>query len=123
MVMALLPASLSAATTATPYDWSTYGFGPQRSSYDPLETTLGVDNAASLHQLWSFDLGAVTITQPVIASGVTVNGSPTDLVYAGTEHGDLVAVDAATGTEVWRRVDPGPQPLQAVRRRRRLQPG
>src|SRR5207245_2837991 len=76
-------------------DWPQYGFDAERTSYNPLETSLGVGNAGSLHSLWSVDLGDVMIAQPVLTSGVDVGGTLKDLIYIGTEHGDMYALDAS----------------------------
>src|SRR5438874_8091364 len=82
-------------------DWLMYGFNLQRTGENPFESILTPATVAGLHELWSFDLGSVTIMQPVLATGVIVNGSPKDLVYMGAEHGDLYAIDVASGTMVW----------------------
>ena len=74
-----------------------YGFNLQRTGENPFETIITPSTVAGLHLLWSFDLGAVTIMQPVLATGVLVNGSSKDLVYMGAEHGDLYAIDVASG--------------------------
>jgi len=84
-------------------DWLMYGFNLQRTGENPFESILTPSTVAGLHELWSFDLGSVTIMQPVLATGVIVNGSPKDLVYMGAEHGDLYAIDVASGTMVWHR--------------------
>src|SRR5438552_6068654 len=84
-------------------DWPMYGFNLQLTGENPFESIFTPSTIAGLHQLWSFDLGAVTIMQPVLAAGVIVNGSPKDLVYMGAEHGDLYAIDVASGTMVWHR--------------------
>src|ERR1043166_755909 len=78
-----------------------YGFDLQRTGENPFETILTPSTVGGLHELWSFDLGAVTIMQPVMAAGVIVNGSSKDLVYMGAEHGDLYAIDVSSGTMVW----------------------
>jgi outer membrane protein assembly factor BamB len=93
----------SAHRGAAAVDWATYGYDAQRSGYNPNETVIGVSNAASLHTVWSVDLGAVMIAQPVEAAGVPVNDVPTDVVYIGTEHGDFYALKAADGTVVWQK--------------------
>jgi outer membrane protein assembly factor BamB len=82
-------------------DWATYGFDVQRSGDNPTETGITVDSAPQLHQVWSDDLGAVMVAQPVEATGVTVGDQVLNLVYQATEHGDVDAIDAATGTVVW----------------------
>jgi outer membrane protein assembly factor BamB len=104
LLIPLIAIALAAsATPAANIDWPMYGFNLQRTGENPLERTITPLTVAGLHLLWSFDLGAVTIMQPVLATGVMVNGSPQDLVYMGAEHGDLYAVDAASGTMVWQR--------------------
>lgn len=45
----------------------------------------------------------MVVASPVLASDVSVDGAPLDLLYAATEHGDLYALDAATGRVVWQR--------------------
>ncbi len=91
------------ARRVTATDWLMYGFNLQRTGENPFESILTPSTVAGLHELWSFDLGSVTIMQPVLATGVIVNGSPKDLVYMGAEHGDLYAIDVASGTMVWHR--------------------
>lgn len=102
-VLIALAALKTATSSAANIDWPTYGFNLQRTGENPFETTLTPATVAGLHKLWSFDLGAVTIMQPVVAAHVNVNGSAKDLVYMGSEHGDLYAIDMATGTMVWQR--------------------
>src|SRR5205807_2335638 len=89
------------ARRVTATDWLMYGFNLQRTGENPFESILTPSTVGGLHELWSFDLSAVTIMQPVLATGVIVNGSLKDLVYMGAEHGDLYAIDVALGTMVW----------------------
>src|SRR6266581_1446169 len=91
------------ARRVTATDWPMYGFNLQRTGENPFESILTPSTVGGLHELWSFDLGAVTIMQPVLAAGVIVNGSRKDLVYMGTEHGDLYAIDVASVRMVWHR--------------------
>src|SRR5438105_15572000 len=62
-------------------DWLMYGFNLQRTGENPFESILTPSTVAGLHALWSFDLGAVTIMQPVLPTGVTVHRSPKHRVY------------------------------------------
>jgi outer membrane protein assembly factor BamB len=84
-------------------DWTTYGFDTQRSGDNPSESVITVANASQLHQVWSVDLGAVMIAQPVEAAGLTVGDQVLNVIYEGTEHGDVDAIDAATGQIIWSR--------------------
>ena len=98
-----LLSSVGAAGAAGGADWSTYGYDDARTGYNPNETILSTSTVGGLHEVWSYDLGAVTISQPAFASGVMVNSQPTDIVYEGSEHGHLVALNAATGALIWDR--------------------
>src|ERR1041385_5170666 len=102
MPLALLTLVLPPGSAAN-IDWSMYGFNVQRTGENPLESVLTPATVAGLHMLWSFDLGAVTIMQPVTATGVIIDGSPKELVYMGAEHGDLYAIDVASGMMIWQR--------------------
>src|SRR6266581_7058920 len=104
LLMALAALGLTVgASPVVATDWPMYGFNLQRTGENPFESILTPSTVGRLHLLWSFDLGAVTIMQPVLATGVIVNGSPKDLVYMGAEHGDLYAIDVVSGTMVWHR--------------------
>ena len=96
-------AAVTASSGPALYDWPTFGGDNLRRSYNTSESTIGTGNVASLGKLWSFSLGAVAIGTPVVASGVSVGGATHNIVYIGTEHGDLDAVDLDTGQLLWRR--------------------
>src|SRR5215831_17219699 len=100
VMLAALGMTLGARPVAAT-DWLMYGFNVQRTGENPFESILTPSTVPGLHELWNFDLGGVTIMQPVAATGVIVNGSPEDVVYMGDEHGDLYAIDVASGTMVW----------------------
>src|ERR1051325_379245 len=91
-----LLSSVGAAGAAGGADWSTYGYDDARTGYNPNETILSTSTVGGREEVCSYDLGAVTISQPAFASGVMVNSQPTDIVYEGSEHGHLVALNAAT---------------------------
>ena len=95
--------TIDASPAAANIDWPTFGFNVQRTGENPFESTITPATVAGLHKLWSFELGAVMVMQPILAAAVMVDGSPKDLVYMGSEHGDLYAIDAASGTMVWQR--------------------
>ena len=102
MALAALELTVGASPAAAT-DWPMFGFNLQRTGENPFESILTPSTVGRLHLLWSFDLGAVTIMQPVLATGVIVNGSRKELVYMGAEHGDLYAIDVVSGTMVWHR--------------------
>src|SRR5438477_958109 len=109
LLVVLLPATPTNASQrqhapqAAPYDVTTYGYSALRTNANTLETVLGTSNAGSLQKAWSADLGAVILTEPLYAAGVMIGGNPTDVVYAGSEHGDVFALAAGDGTVLWQR--------------------
>ena len=90
-----------AATHHQRVSWDTYGFDLQRTGFNPHETTVRASNASRLHKLWSKKLGGVMVAQPVEAAGVKVHGTPTKVVYEGTEQGDFYALRADDGHVLW----------------------
>ena len=90
-------------TAATTVDWDTYGGSLARTGSNPSETTLTPATVGSLKQKWTYKMAAVVNTPPVVAAGVSTSSGLQDLVYAGDEHGNLVALNAETGALVWKR--------------------
>ena len=86
-------------------DWDTYAADNQRTGFNPTENALGPTAVKAIRQIWFRGLGAPILTQPVVASGVTVRHPRrvVDLIYAATEHGRIAAMDAETGRVVWSR--------------------
>lgn len=91
---ALQPASArQAAENST--EWSSYGGGPEGIRYSSL-AQINRANVGRLQVAWSFDAGegpGGTQNQPLVADGV---------LYARTPRHNVVALDAATGKEIWR---------------------
>ncbi|TAM87876.1 hypothetical protein EPN42_10395, partial [bacterium] len=106
-VLAHYNATLSSSPTPPPstkyVDWSTFGFDLARSGYNPKETTIGASNVANLHQIWSLGFGGPLLAEPVLASGVSVNGSSQNVLYVGTQTGLFTAVNADNGSVLWQK--------------------
>ncbi len=90
-------------SAAVGVDWLTYGFSPLRTGENPNETTLSPTTVGSLRQKWSHPMAAVVNTPPVAAANVSTATGIRDLVFAGDEHGNFVALDQHTGALVWQR--------------------
>ena len=103
LLVAVIAALGTAVSNVEAIDWPMFGFNLQRTGENPFESEITPRTVSDLQLLWSFDLGAVTIMQPIVATGVIVDGNARDLVYMGAEHGDLYAIDIAAGTPVWQR--------------------
>jgi outer membrane protein assembly factor BamB len=91
-----------ALLSACSIDWPTWGGRVERIGANESESTIGVGNVAQLRHLWSVDLGAIINASPVLAQGISVGGTATDLLYVGTEHGVLFAL-RPDGHIVWYR--------------------
>jgi len=59
-------------------DWSMYAFGPAHTSYNPIESAVGIDNVDTLHEAWTAVLGPA---QGGSVTPVTSRG----LVYATSD--------------------------------------
>lgn len=104
LALALVALLGALAPAARALDWSTFGFDVQRTGANPFEHELTAARAPTLTQRWQTNLGAVIDTQPVYAAGVRLPGGHRhDLVYAGSEHGELAAMDAHSGRILWAR--------------------
>jgi outer membrane protein assembly factor BamB len=102
-------ASLSSSNASTrglprKTDWNSFGFDLQRTGYNPYESTIGVSNVGSLHEIWSFNVGGIMVHEPVYAHGVKVRGRPTNILYAGSGIGaTMYAINAGTGAVIWKK--------------------
>jgi outer membrane protein assembly factor BamB len=87
-------------------DWPTYAYNAQRTGESP-DTTISIGNVASLGESWHHDnLGNYDYnaqTQPIVATGVSVGGTPHSIVYVGGGSGNFYAFDAFSGTQLWRK--------------------
>ena len=89
--------------SAAASDWTTFGHDVAHTNSVPHSGGLTPNRVAKLRMRWRTKLGAVSDTQPAYASKVPVGSRRLDLVFAGTEHGRVVAAIAATGHVLWHR--------------------
>jgi outer membrane protein assembly factor BamB len=91
---------------ATPYDWLQFGGNAQHNGFNTLETTITVNNVATLHRLFSVALPDIADGAPAYLSGAATPSGSKDLLFATTKDGHIVALDAHTGSQVWSRQYP-----------------
>ena len=72
-------------------DWPAYNRDLAGTRYSPL-AQINTNNVAKLAEAWSYPLGYPSEATPIVVNGV---------MYLPTAHG-VVALDSATGREVWR---------------------
>ena len=83
-----------AASTAKPYTtWRQYGGGAHSSQYSALEQ-INKSNVGKLQVAWSYPITGNSIFNPIVVDGV---------MYAPAGGGQLAAIDAATGKEIWKK--------------------
>jgi glucose dehydrogenase len=89
----LSAALLAAAAHAQPYTtWRTYGGGAHSAQYSAL-SQIDKSNVAQLEVAWTFPAGDRTfVFNPIVVDGV---------MYVLARDNDVVALDAATGKELW----------------------
>ena len=61
----LMVLALALTALASGCFWPMPGQGPNRQSHNPVETGIAVDTAASLHEVWTANLGAGPTSDPV----------------------------------------------------------
>ena len=99
------------AARASPYDWLQYNGNPRHDGNNTQETVLGTSNVASLQFLFQATLpssGTASIADgaPVYLANIATAGGTRDLLFVTTKAGHIIALDAATGTQVWSRQYP-----------------
>jgi quinoprotein glucose dehydrogenase len=90
------------------FEWREYLGGPDRAHYSPLKE-ITTDNVKNLQVAWEFHTGDSGQMQcnPIVVEGI---------LYAPTASVNVVALDAASGKELWRFVDSrDPQALNTSR--------
>ena len=102
-----------AATTLPAADWMQFGYDAAHTGYNPVETTIGAANVALLTAQYNVALPASVDSAPVYLSNVETPGGTKNLLFALSENGRLMAIDAASGTEVWHASQSGRQPTTA----------
>lgn len=100
LVLILLFACTSTA------DWLTYNHDPQRSGYNPAETTLSPANVGSLQLLWQAQLDNAplalsALSAPLVADNVATASGPKTLVFVSGSSNTLFALDTAGGKVLW----------------------
>ena len=93
-----LPASSPGQTNSDTWrSWKVFGGGPDNIHYSKLDQ-INRDNVHSLQVAWTFDTGDQHPKSEMECNPIVVDGS----LYATTPTGDVVALNAATGTLLWR---------------------
>jgi outer membrane protein assembly factor BamB len=107
VVVALIAAPILATSTGSPlvgqavdgtaFDWPQFHQNSTLTGY-AANSSLSTSNAGQLGVTWASDLHGPALDSPVVAYDANLAKT---LAYIGTEHGSVLALDAATGQVVW----------------------
>lgn len=99
---ATAPAGAAApANAAAPYDWLQFDGDPRHSGNNTLEATISPQNVAGLTRRFQTTLPAIADGAPVYVGGVSTASGTRDLLFVTTKAGDVVALDAHSGSQIW----------------------
>jgi outer membrane protein assembly factor BamB len=74
--------------------WTTFAHDQRRSGYQPQRTGITPGNVASLALRWRYESGGPLQASPLVAAG---------RVYVALSDGTIIALDARSGKQIWRR--------------------
>ncbi len=101
-------AAISIAQTPAPNDWPFHGRTPGGTRFSPL-TRITRDNVAKLVAAWRYHTGEPALDLPRQPSLQVTPIVVDNVMYISTPLGKVMALDPATGREIWRfdaRVNP-----------------
>ena len=101
------------ATAVAAADWMQFGYDAAHTGNNPVETTINAGNVANLATRYSVTIPSSVDSAPVYLANVTTPAGTKNLLFALSENGRLMAIDAATGSEVWHATTTGRQPTTA----------
>jgi outer membrane protein assembly factor BamB len=113
---ALLPAAIAAAfacSAASAADWMQFGYDAAHTGVNPAETLISPANVGSLVTKYSVNMATYVDSAPVYLSNVSTPSGNKDVLFALGNNGRFMAIDAATGTELWHKTQSGTQPTTA----------
>jgi outer membrane protein assembly factor BamB len=91
----------SVKRTVSARDWSRFGWDASRSSSSTDETGITAANVATLRRQ-QVTLDGTVDASAIYLHGVRVNGGTHDVFFVTTSYGKTLAIDADSGTILWR---------------------
>ena len=102
LLQAVIPSLIENVRASSQVVWPAFDGGGARTGVFTGESVFTTSNVNTMTQLWQQILPYKTNGAPVYASSVVTAAGTKDLVFFTTQQGSLVALDAATGNQVWR---------------------
>jgi outer membrane protein assembly factor BamB len=100
-----IPVTFSVGSSTPPpggSDWPTYGHDPQRSGNAAGESLITPSSVKNLALQWSAKVDGKVTAQPLFVSAVQVVGGTHDVVVVATAWNSIYALDASSGSQLWR---------------------
>ena len=95
--------SATATSVGQGADWLTYGHDPQRSGNAAGESLINPTSVKTLALRWSAGVDGKVTGQPLFVSAAQVAGQTHAVVVVGTANNSVYALDAGSGSQLWRR--------------------
>ena len=86
----------------TPYNWLQFGGSSAKDNFNRSETILTTSNVSGLQQIFDVSLPSMGDGTPAVVTGVNTVAGMHDVLFFQTEHSHVLALDAHTGTQIWR---------------------
>ncbi len=100
----VIPVTLNvAAAQSISADWPMVNRDPSRSGFAANDATITPANAGRLALQWTAPVDGKVVAQPLYLAAVQVMSQVHDVVVAATTQNSLYAIDANSGTQLWKR--------------------
>ena len=99
-------AGVVAKTVAAGNDWTRFDWNAQRSGSVPFATGITAANVSGLTRQ-QVSLPGTVDSSPIYLHGVTIHSATHDAFFVTTTYGITLAIDAATGSILWKWTPPG----------------
>lgn len=92
----------AAGTVGLPGEWPTFAANLERTGFNQHETLLTKETVRRLVVKWQFPTGGPVAASPVVATVDVPGEGPVRLVVVGSYDGNVYAIRASDGEELWR---------------------
>jgi outer membrane protein assembly factor BamB len=104
------PVPTISVTLGPAVDWPRFGFDAARGGVNPSETAISPATVGALRRAWQVTLPDVADSSPILLHALRLpDGSTRDALYVTTRDGRLLALDAASGAQLWSHQPHGPK--------------
>jgi hypothetical protein len=105
--------NVTSLSVSQPGDWLMVEHDSGRSGFASDENILSTSNASTLAFRWATKVDGQVTAQPLFVGGILISSQTHDVVIAATSGNSIYALDAVTGSQLWKR-NFGSQPANCV---------